>query len=217
MRFSFDKLKSMQSEIARQFRTGEIKFEDLKKIAGFDVTYDGDKAICAGVILDAKTLEVIEKKIIIAKVPMNYVPGFLAFREGPLILQAYYDFESDPDLLIISGNGIAHPRRCGLATYIGVELAKPAIGIAKSITGDLELKEGKVVLNGEIVGAELQTRDHARPIIVSPGNMISLDSATEIIRKLIKFPHKMPEPLHIAHKIASKKLKEIREKEKDKE
>ena len=212
MKFGFDKLKSMQTETAKQFKAdGTIDLKDIKKIAGFDVTYDGENAICAGVIVDADTFEIIESKTIVVKTPMNYVPGFLAFREGPPILQAYYDFEYDPDVLIIGGHGIAHPRKCGLATYIGVELAKPTIGIAKSLL-EGEVKDGDIILDGEVVGKEVITREHAKPLFVSQGNMIRLNTAVELIKKMIIPPHKMPEPLHIAHKLASKKLKEIRSK-----
>ena len=212
MKFGFDKLKSMQTETAKQFKAdGTIDLKDIKKIAGFDVTYDGENAICAGVIVDADTFEIIESKTIVVKTPMNYVPGFLAFREGPPIVQAYYDFEYDPDVLIIGGHGIAHPRKCGLATYIGVELAKPTIGIAKSLL-EGEVKDGDIILDGEVVGKEVITREHAKPLFVSQGNMIRLNTAVELIKKMIIPPHKMPEPLHIAHKLASKKLKEIRSK-----
>jgi len=212
MKFGFDKLKSMQAEAAKQFKGEDaIDIKNIKKIASFDVTYDGEKAVCAGVIVDAETYEIIEEKQIVTKVPMTYVPGFLAFREGPVILQVYYDFEYEPDLLIIGGHGIAHPRKCGLATYIGVELVKPTIGIAKSLL-EGEMKDGDIILSGEIVGREVKTREHAKPIYVSQGNMISLGVAVELIKKMILPPHKMPEPLHIAHKLASKKLKEMREK-----
>ena len=212
MKFSFDKLKSMQIETAKQFKAeGAIELKDIKKVAGFDVTYDGGNAICAGVIIDADTFEILESKTIVVKVPMNYVPGFLAFREGPPILQVYYDFEYDPDVLIIGGHGIAHPRKCGLATYIGVELAKPTIGIAKSLL-EGEVKDSDIVMEGEVVGKEVKTREHAKPLFVSQGNMLSLNTAVELIKKMIVPPHKLPEPLHIAHKLASKKLKEIREK-----
>ncbi len=214
MKFGFDKLKSMQQETAKQFKVDEtLKISDVKKIAGFDVTYDGDQAVCAGVVLDAKTMKVLEVKHIVTKAPMNYVPGFLAFREGPPILQVYYDFENEPDVIMIDGHGIAHPRKCGLAAYIGVELVKPTIGVAKDLL-DGEEQGDNIVIDGQIVAQKVSTRKHARPVIVSPGNLVTVDFAAELVKKTIIPPHKLPEPLHIAHKIANKVLKELRNKKK---
>jgi deoxyribonuclease V len=212
MKFGFDKLRNMQEEIAKQF-TGEdtIKIKDVKKVAGFDISYDGEKAICAGIILDINTMNIIETKQTISKTPMNYVPGFLCFREGPIILQTYYDFENEPDILIISGHGITHPKKCGLATYIGVELAKPTIGIAKNLLHG-EIQKEKIIFENQIIGKAIKTKDHANPVYLSQGNMISLETAEKIIKKLIVFPHKLPEPIHIAHKISSKIMKEQKAK-----
>ena len=212
MKFSIDKLKTMQKECIRQFTAeDQIKLEDIKKIAGFDITYDKDDLICVGIIIDAKTFEILEQKQIIIKAPMKYIPGFLAFREGPAIMQVYYDFETEPDLIMIDGPGIAYPTKCGLATYVGVELMKPTIGI--SIKANIEeIKEGNLILNKKIVGKEIKTREHARPVYISSGNMISLETAEKIVKKTIIYPHKMPEALHKAHKLVNKILKEKRNK-----
>ncbi len=214
MKFSFDKLKSMQAEAAKQFKIDDsLKIQDIKKVAGFDVTYDGDKAVCAGVVIDLKTMKILEVKHVVTKAPMNYVPGFLAFREGPLILQTYYDLENEPDVIMIDGHGIAHPRKCGLATYVGVELVKPTIGVAKSLL-EGEEQGDNIVIGGQVAAQKVITRKHARPIIVSPGNLINVDLAVELVKKMMIAPHKLPEPLHEAHKLANKKLKEIRSKKK---
>lgn len=209
MKFSFDKLKTIQAETAAHFKASEIKLDEVNKIAAFDITYDKEEAICVGVIVDAKTFEIIEEKHIITKAPMSYVPGFLAFREGPIILQVYYDFEYNADLIFVEGHGIAHPRKCGLATYVGVELAKPTIGISNNVL-EGELNGDDIFLEGKLVGRQVITRQHAKPLIVSPGNLIDVDSSAEIVKRCTIYPHKLPEPLHIAHKLASKKLKEIR-------
>ncbi len=207
MMVDFAKLKDMQKGIASQVEIKDIlELNDVKKIAGFDVAYAGEHACCAGIVLDVKTGAIIEKKCITDKAPMKYVPNFLAFREGPLVLQTYYDLESEPDVLMVEGHGIAHPMKCGLATYVGVELAKPTIGIAKNhLTG--ELKENEIILENEKVGALVATKEYANPIYVSPGNFITIPSAVELVKKTVFPPHKLPEPIHQAHLLAKRNLK----------
>ena len=212
-KFSFGKLKDMQVQVAQQVVLEDgIKPEDIKYIAGFDVAYEGDTCFCAAVVLDYKTMQVVEKKVTVTKVPMNYVPGFLAFREGPPICQAYYDLEYEPDVILVDGHGIAHPVKSGLAVFVGVELGKPCIGVAKGLLVG-EAKDDVIILEGEVVGKLVKTKEHANPLYVSPGNMISIESSAEIVKHCVVPPHKMPEPLHIAHRFADKSLKEKEVKE----
>ena len=210
-RVSFGKLKDMHAQIAQQIQAEDgIKVDEIKYIAGFDLAYFGNKCVCSVVVLDFKTLQEVEKKFLVAKTPMNYVPGFLAFREGPPICEAYFDLECEPDVIIVDGHGIAHPMNCGLATFVGVELGKPVIGVAKSLLVG-EVKDEQIILEGEIVGKTVRTKEHANPLFVSPGNMISIETATEIVKKCVIPPHKLPEPLHAAHRFADK----IADKHKD--
>jgi len=210
-KFSFGKLKDMQYQVAQQAVLEDgITPEEIKYIAGFDVAYQGDKCFCAAVVLDYKTLQVVEKKVVVTKVPMNYVPGFLASREGPPICQAYYDLEYEPDVILVDGHGIAHPVRSGLAVFVGVELGKPCIGVAKGLLVG-EAKDEDIILEGEIVGKLVKTKVYANPLYVSPGNMISIETAAEIVKHCVVPPHKMPEPLHMAHRFADKSLKEKEE------
>ncbi len=208
---SFGKLKDMQVSIAAQFSGDDtLKTDEIRYIAGFDVSYFGNKCVCSAIVLDFKTLQVVEKKSLVTKTPMNYVPGFLAFREGPPICQTYFDLETEPDVIIVDGHGIAHPVNCGLATFVGVELGKPTIGVAKSLLVGEE-KDGMILLEGNIVGKTVKTKEHANPLFVSPGNMISIETAAEIVKRCVVPPHKMPEPLHAAHRFADK----VAEKHKD--
>ena len=202
--FNFGKLKDTQAAIAAQFSADDgIKPEEIRYIAGFDLAYFDSKCVCAAVVLDYKTLEVVEKKFLITKAQMAYVPGFLAFREGPPICQAYFDLEHEPDVILVDGHGIAHPMKCGLATFVGVELGKPCIGVAKSLLVG-EAKDNLILLEGEVVGKLVKTKEHANPLFVSPGNMVSIETAAEIVKKCVILPHKLPEPLHAAHRLASK-------------
>jgi len=221
-KISFGELKDMQLQIARQFSPEDrIKIDEIRYVAGFDLAYFGNKCVCSAVVLDFKTLEVVERKFLVTKTPMNYVPGFLAFREGPPICQTYYDLEYEPDIIMLDGHGIAHPIHCGLATYVGVELGKSVIGVAKNLLVG-EAKDDQILLEGEVVGKLVKTKEHANPLYVSPGNMISIETAAELVKRCVVQPHKLPEPLHAAHRYASKiadkhKNDPVKEKKKIKE
>jgi len=210
-KISFGQLKDQQSQIARQISVEDgVKIDEIKYVAGFDLSYFGNKCVCSAVVLDFKTLQVVEKKFLVMKTEMNYVPGFLAFREGPPICQTYFDLECEPDVIIVDGHGIAHPMNCGLATFVGVELGKPTIGVAKSLLVGEE-KDGQIFLEGETVGRAVKTKEYAKPLFISPGNMISIETAADIIRRCVIAPHKLPEPLHAAHRLADREA----EKHKD--
>lgn len=199
-----EKLEELQERIAKQADTAKtVDASKIRKICAFDCAFFQDKAVCGAVVFDTQTNRIIEKKYSVAKAPMPYIPGFLAFREGPLILQTYYSIENEPDAIMIDGHGIAHEKKCGLATYVGIELAKPTIGIARNLLIG-EIKDDKIFIAEEERGAVLQTKSHANPLFVSPGNLINTQSAIEITRQLIMLPHKLPEPLHEAHKLAKK-------------
>lgn len=210
MRMNTSKLKDRQASVAKQFRVDDtMSWDDIRYVAGFDVAYVGEKAICAAAVFDVKTMKLVERTHIVTEAPMNYVPGFLAFREGPAICQAYYDLEYEPDVLLVDGHGIAHPGRCGSATFVGVELAKPVVGVAKRLlVGD---EDGEnISLDGEVVGRVVRTKEHAKPLFVSPGNLVPPELAAEVVLKMVVPPHKLPEPIHVAHRFADKKADEAR-------
>ena len=208
------KLQDMQKRVAKEVKTTD-NFEEVRYIAAFETAFVGDKVVCGAVVVKADTMEVVEKKFSVSRAPMPYVPGLLAFREGPPILQTYYDIEHDPDILLVKGHGIAHPLKCGLATYVGVELAKPTIGMAKrKLVG--EVNDENMLIDGKIVGKLVKTKEHANALFVSPGNMISVETAAELVKKLVIHPHKLPEPLHIAHKYTKHIAKKVQEELKNK-
>jgi deoxyribonuclease V len=139
------KLKEEQLELAKKL---EIKdsFKKIKTIAGVDQTFFNNKIVSAIVVCDYKTLEIIEKKYAIIEAKIPYMAGYLAFREGPAIIEAYSKLEKKPDILIVEGHGISHIRKLGLASYIGVTLNIPVIGIAKNLLHG-EIKESKIIIN----------------------------------------------------------------------
>jgi len=139
---------------------------------------------------------------------LPYRPGFQAYREMPAMIEAFNSLEQEPDLILVSGTGVAHPRKLGIASHLGLALNKPTIGVTqKLVFGNVD--KGKIMLYNDIVGFEIITREHANPVYVSPGHLVSLGSTLDTVSKIIKFPHKMPEPLHLAHKFARKKVKKI--------
>ncbi|UCC91917.1 MAG: endonuclease V [Candidatus Aenigmatarchaeota archaeon] len=199
-----DNMRKEQLEISKKVILTDKTPGEIKTIWGFDVSYSGEKAYSAGVVLDSETLELIEKRVVKTRAEFPYIPTFLSFREGPLIMKAYERLKNKPDVLIINGQGVAHPLRAGLATHVGVILNKPTIGIAqKRLVGEHEIPENpgdfsKLVFKGEQVGWFLKTKKFCNPIFVSPGHMISLEKTLDIAKKCVK-SSKLPEPLRLAH------------------
>jgi deoxyribonuclease V len=198
---NISKLKEEQLKLAKKVVIKD-SFDKLEAIGGVDCSYEGDNIISAIVVSDYKTLEVKEKVYAISRATVPYVSGFLAYREGPAISSAYSKLERRPDVMILDGNGILHPRRCGLASHLGVLLEQASIGIAKQLLiGDI--KNNLVYVDKEVRGQVVATREHSKPIYVSPGHKISLKTSVEIVKNCIRFPHKLPEPLHLAHRYAN--------------
>lgn len=213
-KINFDKLKELQRKLAREVvLKDKVKFKDIKTVAGFDISYEQDAAICAAVVLDFESMEAVDEITHIARPSMPYISSFLSFREGPIIIAAYEKLNIKPDILIVNGHGVLHPLKSGLACFVGVNLEKPTIGVAKKlICGSVK---GSKVFVGEMArGAEIRTKEHANPLYVSVGNMISTNTAIDVINKCMKPPHKLPEPLHIAHKNSKSARDELRKAEK---
>src|SRR3989338_10660262 len=203
----FSKLKEEQLKLAKKVVTKD-SFEKLESIAGVDCAYNHDYIISAIVVCDYKTMEVKEKVFAVAKAKIPYLAGFLAYREGPAISEAYAKLQQKPDIVIFDGNGILHPRRIGLASQMGILLDINSIGVAKQLLVG-EVKGNKVYVDKEARAKLIVTREHSKPIYVSPGHKISLKTSVEIVTKCIKFPHKLPEPLHLAHRYSNKAKEDL--------
>ena len=182
-------------------------FDKLELIGGVDCAYNHDDVIAAIVVCDCKTMEVKEKVFAVVKAKVPYVKGFLAYREGPAVSEAYAKLRNKPDVMFFNGHGILHPRRCGLASHMGVLLEQASIGIAKQLLVG-EVKGDIAYVDKEARAKLVATREHSKPLYVSPGHKISLKTSVEIVKECIRFPHKLPEPLHLAHRYAN----EIRDK-----
>ena len=180
-------------------------FSKIDKVAGADVSYYQNNMIAGVIIFEFPNLKVIESQFFVSPVKFPYIPGLLTFREGPSLLAAFKKIKNEPDIILFDGQGIAHPRRMGIATHLGLFLDKPTIGCAKSRLsgkyasvgeekGDYALlKEGE-----EVLGAVLRTRRKVKPIFVSPGHKIDLSNSIEIVLKCTD-KYKLPVPVREAH------------------
>jgi deoxyribonuclease V len=183
-------------------------FGKLQRIAGVDCSIKKKRGKACAVVLSYPDLKLLEKKIVRGKVNFPYIPGFLSFREGPLMIKALKSLSLKPSVTLVDGNGLLHPRRCGLASWIGVLLKIATIGVAKSlllgrIKGKLRFGKWVSIMEGkERIGAAVMSSRKARnPIFVSIGNQVSLKTAVEIVFKCCK--HRIPEPLRLAHSLSA--------------
>lgn len=168
----------------------EDAFGSIDRIAGVDVAYSPaeDRMIGAVVVLDARSLEVIEQATAIEDIQFPYVPGLFSFRELPVLAAALGKLKCPPDLIICDGQGVAHPRRFGLASHLGVLYDVPTIGCAKTLLVGEYREPGPergareaLVDKGEVVGAILRTQDRVRPVFTSVGHRVSLETACEYV------------------------------------
>jgi deoxyribonuclease V len=201
-----NKLKEEQLKLAKKVITTD-GFEKIKTIGGSDQSYVEDKVVSSIVVCDYKTLEVIEEKHAVVEAKIPYKSGFLFYKDGPAVMEAFNMLEQKPDVLLLEGNGILHSRRIGMASHVGILLDVPTIGVTKKLMLG-QVKGSTIYVEKEARGYELITRKHANPIYISPGNKISLKTSLETIKKCLREPHKLPEPLHLAHKYGKKVSKE---------
>jgi len=181
--------------------------EKIETVAGIDVSYDkgSDWLFAAIVVLRLPDLQVINTASTTTLVPFPYVPGLLSFRECPAVLQAWEKLQLKPDCLMCDGQGIAHPRRLGIASHLGLWLDLPSIGCAKSLLVGSYQEPGEkrgsltpLVHRKEQVGVVLRTKDRVAPVFVSQGHKISLNKAREIVLACCR-KYRLPEPTRQAH------------------
>lgn len=194
-------LKEEQIKLAKKVVLKD-DFSGPKIIAGLDHSYSEDNIISCIVLWDIKTEEIVEKVRHKEKAPIPYIPGFLSYREMPSGIAAFQKLKNKPDIIMVDGNGILHPRKIGIASHIGILLDMPTIGIAKKLLCG-EKRDDTIYLHGDPVAKAIATKKNAKPIYISPGHRISLRAAVEISKKCFR-GHKLPEPLHLAHKFSVK-------------
>ncbi|HBN10287.1 MAG TPA: deoxyribonuclease V [Cyanobacteria bacterium UBA8530] len=207
--FPFFSLTPAEAIAIQQRDRHKVSLEDgfgkLEFIGGSDVSSSGDDFFAAFVVLSYPELELVEVATAFGESPFPYIPGLLSFREIPILLEAWDKLSRRPDLVLVDGQGIAHPRRFGIASHLGVTLDLPTIGCGKSrLIGKYQepgLNRGdSSVLSdkGEEIGRVLRTKNKVSPLFISPGHKVSLGSAVSIVLSCCT-RYRLPEPTRLAH------------------
>ncbi len=201
-RFNATRAKKAQ-ELLRTMLILEDVGESMPRIiVGVDVSYSGKLGYSVAIALEVETRRILSCWVYTGSVCVPYIPGLLAFREMQVIVPALARLleEVNPDVIVVDGHGIAHPRKFGIASHIGVAFLKPTIGVAKRRLYGVEKDDGRLEdEDGSLLGYVIRTG--RRKLYVSPGNMISHDTARRIVESSIIAPGQLPYPTYIADKI----------------
>ena len=204
--------KNLATQVSRHDEIGTPRF-----IAGADISVNKvrNMATAAVVVLRYPELKLVNSSVIKDEIAFPYIPGLLSFRESPLVLCACQNLKIEFDLLFVDGQGVAHPRRMGLASHLGLLLDKPTIGCAKSrLIGAYQeppVEAGcwtELVDDGEVIGVALRTRQGVKPVYVSIGNMVGLSSAIDWTMACCR-NNRIPEPLRLAHIMAGNQAQSL--------
>lgn len=215
---NFRQAVALQRELAGRVLRVDCLIRPVRTVAGVDVSYEkhGDLFFAAVVVLSFPVLEPCEEAFAVDRVTFPYIPGLLSFRELPVVLEAFRSLRTVPDAVLVDGQGIAHPRRLGIASHLGLWLELPTIGCAKSrLCGEHPppgVKRGdRVPLthNGERIGTLLTTRDGVKPLFVSPGHKTDIATATEMTLACSR-RYRMPEPTRLAHLLTNRLRREAK-------
>jgi deoxyribonuclease V len=213
-RFSVEKARKTQLRLSKQITFEDRLPEEIKHVAGVDVAYTLDASIGAVAVLDYASLKLVEAQTALYKTRFPYIPTLLSFRETPPAVFCIGKLKIKPDVFLVDGHGFAHPYRCGFASHLGLAIGKPTIGVAKSIllhdVRELRVEDDVVLLkhDEEIVGAAVTTKHGCKPIYVSVGHMISLETAIKIVKHCTG-SSRIPEPILRAHEIAEAEKRKI--------
>lgn len=201
-----ERAREIQNELRDKIKLQRLS-APIRLVAGADVSYSRklERCFAAVTVFEYPAMRIVEQCNAIGEVSFPYVPGYLSFREAPILLKALERLSSLPDLMMFDGQGIAHPRQMGLATHLGIILDRPTIGCAKTrLFGQYEMPmeiQGcwtELRERGKLIGAVLRTRDRVKPLFVSPGHKITLDEAIEWVLRTIT-QYRIPEPIRRSH------------------
>jgi deoxyribonuclease V len=204
---------ALQKELASEIITsGDVSNVHLVSGADISVSRGSRTARAAIVVLSYPALELVEVETAVAELAFPYIPGLLSFREAPVILDLFQKLSHKPDLLIVDGQGIAHPRRLGIASHLGLRLDMPTIGCAKSrLCGEHDEvgydagNQARLILDSEVIGMVLRTRTGSKPLYISPGHKIGLEEAVRWTLACTR-GYRLPEPSRLAHLAAGGNL-----------
>ncbi|MEJ7615984.1 MAG: deoxyribonuclease V [Pyrinomonadaceae bacterium] len=205
----------LQNELRARVRIEALRGE-VRTIAGADISFNKySSTIYAGVVvLELPSLRVIAEAGVVSETRFPYVPGLLSFRESPAVLEAWEKLGVEPDVVFFDGQGLAHPRRVGIASHAGLFLNRPTIGCAKSVlVGKYEEPASErgswspMIDRGEMVGAAVRTKNNVAPVFISPGHLIDLPGAIELTLAC-DGGYRIPEPTRRAHQLVNKLRKQ---------
>jgi deoxyribonuclease V len=208
--------KVIQETLAKKIIISRLP-SPLAKVAGFDVSYFKGRNILIGgmVIMNFPTLEVIHTKVKTNPISFPYVPGYLSFREAPVILDLIAEIKETIDVYIFDGHGQAHPRGLGIAAHIGVWIDRPCVGCAKKkLVGDYDQPDnrrgahGALIYKGQTIGSVLRTKPGVKPVFVSIGHRTNLPESIDLILSCCT-KYRIPEPLRQAHQLVTAYRKEL--------
>jgi len=211
-----DEAQRIQRELAGLVSTRH-ELGDVRRVAGADISLDRVRnlARAAVVILSYPGMELLEKRMVERDLSFPYIPGLLSFREAPAILEAFEKVREAPDLLLVDGHGLAHPRRFGIACHLGLLLDLPAIGCAKSrLVGEhgpvaeFPGSQAEVMDRGQVVGVAVRTRVGSKPLYVSIGHRVDLDGAVRWVLNCVR-DYRLPEPARLAHGAAAGPVEDL--------
>ncbi|KWT91879.1 deoxyribonuclease V [Candidatus Magnetominusculus xianensis] len=204
-------IRDTQNSLAARVKITALK-RPIKLVAGADASCYGNNIIGSACLFTYPSLDKLDKideSIVIQETDFPYIPGFLSFREAPALIGAIKGLRHMPDAIIVDGQGIAHPRRIGLASHIGVLLDTVTLGAAKSrLIGTYEepgMEKGSrspLFDSAECIGVVLRSRTGVRPLFVSPGHLIDIDGAVDMVLSCLS-RYRLPEPVRCAHNAAS--------------
>lgn len=219
-------IEEQRKLVSRIDLTNCVDTSCLKYVAGVDLAYWKEEtteyAVCCVVVFDYWTREIVEKKHCVGKIEVPYIPGCLAFREIDLVLDTIRLLEHSVELYVFDGNGYLHPRHMGLATHAGILLGVPTIGVAKSYykveNVDYIEPENKVfdyeniVIRGEVYGRVVRTHENVRPIFLSVGNLIDIETAMDVTKHFTTKESHIPMPTRCADIMTHEMRKKCQEK-----
>src|SRR4030042_1028985 len=215
-KFSVSKAHKAQSLLSRKVIAEDRLPQKINLVAGVDVAYIGELAIGAVAVLDFESLELLGQQTATSEAKFPYVPTLLSFREIPAAVACIKKLRMQPDVFLADGQGIAHPYGCGFASHLGLAIGKPIVGVAKSrLIGEPTMigDHAFLVLKERVIGAVVTTKEGAKPVYVSIGHLISLETAVKIAKQCVR-NGRIPEPILQAHKIATEEKRKVQAEQK---
>lgn len=207
-----EKLEKEQERLAKELNIKDkIDLSLIEKYGAVDTIFIKNKILCCFIVCD-KDYEIIDRSYVFERVKFPYIPGFRSYREAPSIIEAFEKLTEKPDVILVSGQGIIHPK-LGLASHLGLSLSIPIIGVSNSLIGcqidGEEIDGANIIKDSKKVGNVFITKKGSNPMYISPGDKITVKSAYEVVKKTIVPPHKKPEPMYLAAKYSKKVREEL--------